>query len=233
LILVVLFAVSLSSVAGFQNPFEPVRSVTVQFEFSVTYDQALRIVVDLGLAPADPCVNFDSDWSAWLGTDVGQYPEQWSEYSSELFVIPRDISAPDWLTCLRNTKGVSTLALNPSYHCPLSEAVTSVPGGRYYLTPAQIGALVRVTFSGDTGYGAALAQVLALGFQLADPCYPNPHHRPPVSWMSMGQEYTFGQTHTFLLITTRANSTQWQQQIQSASGVTDVQLSPTVSCPGH
>jgi hypothetical protein len=210
-----------------------VGSVAVQFASSVTYDQALRIVVDLGLAPVQPCVNFKADWSPAGGTEDGQYAQQWSAYSCELLVTPRDISAPDWLSRLRNTKGVSTVALNPIYHCGLSEAVTPVPGGRYYLSQAQAGTLVGVAFSRDSSYGAALAQVLALGFQLADPCYPSPHHAPPVTWTSMGQEDAFGHAHAFLLITTRANSTQWPQQIQSAPSVTGVQLSPTVSCPGH
>lgn len=233
LVVVVLVAASLGSVGAFQNLLEPVESVTVQFGSSVTYDQALSIVVDLGLAPVQPCMNFDSDWAPAGGTDDGQYAEQWSAYSSQLLVTVRDISAPDWLSRLQNTTGVSSVRLNPIYHCALSESVTPVPGGRYYLPQAQTGTLVRVTFSSDTSYGVALAQVLALGFQLADPCYPSPHHAPPVTWKSMGQEDAFGRAHTFVLITTRANSTQWQQQIQSASGVTGVQLSPTVSCPGH
>jgi hypothetical protein len=231
LVLMVIVGEGLASVGGCQNPFEQVWSVAVQFASSVSYDQALRIVVDLGLAPVQPCINFDADWSPAAVADDRQYAEQWSAYSAQLLVSARDISAPDWLNRLRSTEGVSGVTLNPIYHCALNESVTPVPGGRYYLPEAQTGTLVRVTFSGDTGYATALARVIALGFQLADPCYPNPRHRPPVTWTPMGQEHTFGQAHAFLLITTRANSTQWQQQIQSAIDVTGVQFSPAVSCP--
>jgi hypothetical protein len=97
LVFVLLFGASLASLGGCQNPVEPVGSVAVQFASSVTYDQALRIIVDLGLAPVQPCGNFDADWAPVGGTDEGQHSEQWSADSSELLASARDISAPDWL----------------------------------------------------------------------------------------------------------------------------------------
>ena len=90
---------------------------------------------------------------------------------------------------------------------------------------------VRATFSGDTGYDAALDAVNNLGFRLANPCYEQARSRGnKPTWNTAGQENTFGSSHTLLLATTSYNATAWLSQLKTVVGVTGVDVPVTATC---
>lgn len=197
----------------------PVYEASVTFASGVRYEQALREVTDLGLMVATLCEPSGVAWNP-LGQGFGQYPG--------LIVDATPMAEPNWLTPLRALPGVASVQPVGAHGCPLLQAAP--PGTLATLAPDAAGTLVRLTFTGQTSYEAALDATITLGFRLTNPCYERLPQGAHVMWTPMGQEHAFAQSQALLVRTTTFNSTAWQQQARGAAGVTRVEVQPAVVC---
>lgn len=197
----------------------------VIFAPSVTYEQALRTVTDLGMQPG---LNCDEGW---------EYSGQRDQFAiTHGLIVVRSYAslAPDWGTRLEASPDVVSIqeareappAGTPAptggpfawYVCPTPTVV--VAG----LTSAQAGTYAQVAFGATQSYDDALYMVSNLGLQLVDPCYEQAllaQKSPP--WHAMGQESSFAATHA-LVVETRIGITPatWQQLLSASAGVTSV-----------
>lgn len=204
---------------------EPVYSAVVEFDPSVGYAQALRIVTDLGLQPIVPCINVAG--MQWQPNNPGD------PWSGGLLVLSTPTAPLGWMTPLSKVIGVQKVSQpNPVYSCPSMTGARATPGVAAALPADQAGTPMRITFPATTSYDDALIKAYRLGFRLADPCYENLPAGTRAPWRPMGQETRFAATHALLVVTTRSASTQWQRQAQAAFGAANVQVSPTVDCQG-
>ncbi|HLJ79974.1 MAG TPA: hypothetical protein VKT52_00725 [Ktedonobacterales bacterium] len=218
--------------ASLQTPY---ISAIVTFVPGTPYTIALRTITDLGLIPRDHCT------SAGLAAGIKWQPAgQAAEYGAP--VPPPDgpglwvlgpasypdpdipIAPPDWLPRLAALPAVHVIDDGPT-NCPLLPGPAGTPS---YVPPTTTFTSLHVSFSAATTYDAALEATTNLGFRLADPCYEQAQPKP--AWHPMGQEQSFDATHTLILSTTFANSTQWQQQLTAVAGVTAIQTPYTASC---
>ncbi len=87
----------------------------------------------------------------------------------------------------------------------------------------------RISFSDaflhSVTYDTALYEIVNLGLRLADPCYEtgigtNFRVNPSASIDQQGQEGGYAKTHSLIVATTLASSTQWQSQARAIGGVT-------------
>ena len=198
---------------------EPVYEAYVTFASGVPYDQALREVTDLGLAVGVLCEPSGVAWKP-LGQGFVQFPS--------LIVDATPMSKPNWLTPLRALPGVVSVQPGGPMSCPILQYAP--PGTLATLARDAAGTLVRMTFTGQTSYDAALDESINLGFRLTNPCYERLPQEARADWTPMGQEHAFAQSHALLVLTTTHNSTAWQQQARSATGVTQVEVQPDITC---
>jgi outer membrane protein assembly factor BamB len=195
---------------------DPVYTAAVTFDSSVAYAQALRAVIDLGL----------QTFGSICQPDWGPQGDA-SPWNHQLLVASTPLAPPGWLDPLGKIAGVTKVQPTPVFNCP---AIIITPGAGPPPPPVQPGIYVIVSFAAGTDYDTALALVDDLGFRLGNPCYENKPAGTQVQWTPMGQEQSFATTHRLLVVTTGANSTAWQQQLQSAPGVSGVNAGITPAC---
>jgi hypothetical protein len=210
----------------------------VTFAPSISYEQALRIITDLGLQPALEC------GLSRLTPGAGQPHPQWQPMgqraaflSNHRLFVTSTYSAPnDWRLRLAATPGVQVGASQGSI-CSAVVYGTPPPGIAIPLTAAQAGTYVRVTFAQPINtYDAAIYTVINTGLALADYCYEQgldkyaKQHQEPV-WHPMGQEASFARTHTLIVTTTkRVTSSLWLEQLRATPGVTAIASPYTTPC---
>lgn len=197
-------------------PTGVVDSAFITFTNAISYQQALRMITDLGLQTSNTCA------FSWKPQSAAQnFPE-----SHNLFVVATVGSAPLWLSRLKASPNVSMVNVQTVFSCP-ADIGNQQP---LYIPKSQVGTYVRVTFSGGS-YDAALNAINNLGFRLANPCYEQARARgSKPTWSLMGQETSFAQTHSLLLATTNMNATTWRSQLQALPGVTQVNAPFKASC---
>jgi outer membrane protein assembly factor BamB len=194
----------------------PVYSAFVTFTRSTSYDRAIQIVSDLGLKTFADC-------------NVEWVPEDGKTYyaSSHLFTVAANAnSAPLWLDRLKAMPEVAQAQAEGMHGC------TNDPGGPIQrLSESQAGTYLQVSFSGSIAYTKAWESLNTLGFRLANPCYEKARAQgQKPTWHPMGEESSFGKTHTLVLATTRFNATTWRQQLQSVTGINQITMLSGATC---
>ena len=195
----------------------PVYTASVTFSKTTTYDQAMQIVGDLGLHTFTLCK------SGWVSED-----DRAGYASYPIFDVSANTnSAPLWLERLKATPGVvQAQAIQGLRSCP-NEPIDPIQ----LLSDSQAGTYLRVSFASRTAYLKAWESLNALGFRLADPCYEKMRaqgNKP--AWQPMGEENSFAQSHALVLATTAFNATIWRQQLQSVTGIGQIQMLTGTTC---
>ena len=199
-------------------PTNPIYAAYVQFSNTVSFQQAIRLITDLGLQTIAFCA---SQWKP-MGSD-----SDFANYHT-LTIVATVNSSPLWFNRLQTMPGVASVQADGPHSCPV---MRYDPNALNFLGPDAPISYVRATFSGGTGYDAALDAVDNLGFRLANPCYEEARSRgDKPTWNAAGQENTFGSSHTLLLATTGFNATTWLSQLKMAVDVTKVDEPVTVAC---
>jgi hypothetical protein len=197
-------------------PTDFAYSASVTFASSVSYQQALKMIADLGLQLSVFC---PSMWKPQLNEGV------FSDHS--LSVVANVNSAPLWLNRLKATPGVEDAQASGPHSCPINR----VDDNLSRLPFQQSGSFVQVTFSPTVRYGDALEAVSNLWFRLADPCYEQARaQEAKPTWHSQGQADAFAKTHLFILATTALNSIHWLDQLHAMAGVVKVDASLKMTC---
>jgi hypothetical protein len=209
----------------------------ITFAPSISYNQALRLITDLGLQPSLDCVpgrptpgTTEPPKPVWQ--PVGQKETFLSDHQLQIYPT---FSAPlDWRLKLRTTPGVLKIASQWSY-CPHVISGTPPPGVIMPLSSNQAGNYIRITFTTSQTYDAALYAVSDLGLGLANYCYEQAElvadRGPAPSWQLTGEEHQFAKTHV-LIVKTRAalTSSLWQTQLRAQPGVISIATPYTPSC---
>lgn len=198
-----------------QSP--PVYSAFVTFTNSTSYDRAIQIIGNLGLKTFAMC---RFDWSS------AQSGKDFYTSGHTLTVMANPGSAPVWLDRLKAMPEVAQAQPEGAHSCPQYR-----PSGISVLPANQAGTYLQVSFSSGTAYTQAWESLNALGFRLANPCYEKERaqgHKP--TWHPMGEEDSFGKTHTLVLATTQFNATTWHQQLQSVTGIGQVEVLSGAAC---
>lgn len=199
-------------------PTDPIYGGYVHFSDSVSFQQAIRLITDLGLQTTAFCAF------------------QWKPMGSEtdfanghlLTIVATVNSSPLWFNRLQTMPGVVSVQAAGPHSCPM---MRYDPHALKFLGPDAPITYVRATFSGGSGYDAALDAVNNLGFRLANPCYEQARSRgDKPTWNAAGQENTFGSSHTLLIAITSYDATTWLSQLKSAAGVTSVDEPLKVTC---
>ncbi len=197
-------------------PTELAYDASVTFASSVSYQQALKIIADLGLQLSAFC---PSMWKPQLSGDI------FSDHS--LWVFASVNSAPLWLNRLKATTGVQDAQAVGAHSCPMARLDDSF----YRLHLQQSGTFVQVTFAPTVSYGDALEAVSNLWFRMADPCYEQARAQgAKPTWYPQGQADTFAKTHSFVVATTGLNSIHWSDQLHATAGVVKVDASLKMTC---
>jgi outer membrane protein assembly factor BamB len=207
-------------------PPDPVYGADITFRSSVSYEQALKLVTDLGLQTQILLCEVPPD-NPWKPVgDQSAFPD--------MLVTSTPIAAPGWLDRLKAMPQVAQTQEFGAHSCPLMPvSPTPLPTGTPVFLPAkQAGTYVRVTFASTTNnYNATIDALNNLGFRLANPCYERARAQGThPAWNPMGQETTFASSHTLLLATTTWNSTHWQDQLHAISGIVKVEAPVNVQC---
>ena len=191
-------------------PTDPIYGAYVQFASTLSFQQGLRLITDLGLQTIAFCaIQWKPTGSA---TDFAN--------GHSLVVVATVNSAPLWFNRLQATPGMTSLQASGPHSCPMMQYD---PHALNFLDPNAPVTYARATFSSDTDYDAALDAVNNLGFRLANPCYEQARARgDKPAWNTAGQENTFGASHTLLLATTSYNAATWLSQLKTVAGVTSV-----------
>ena len=197
-------------------PTDLVYTASVTFASSVSYQQALKIIADLGLKLSLSCPSL---WKPQVNGDI---------FSSHSLLVEANVNAaPLWLNRLKATAGVQDAQAVGVHSCPMERVDDDF--SRLHLQ--QSGAFVQVTFSPTMSYGAALETISNLWFRVADPCYEQARAQgAKPTWYSQGQATTFAKTHSFILATTALNSIHWLDQLHAAAGVMKVDAPFKVAC---
>jgi hypothetical protein len=203
--------------------------ISVIFAPSISYEQALRIVTNLGLQPALEC------GIVQLTPNVLPSP-QWQPMGQKdtflkdhRLLVQFTASTPDDVSLrLQATPGVKIEA-HELDTCNAVVYGTPLPGTDLYGTAL---AYVHVTFAHSVNYDTALYTISNLGLALADLCYEHEKydlHQTP-TWHPMSQEKSFISTHTLIVETTKDTSSLWQQQLRASPGV-NTMTSSSLTCP--
>ncbi|GCE28821.1 hypothetical protein KDA_43050 [Dictyobacter alpinus] len=197
-----------------------IYSALVTFRNSLSYEQALQTVSDLGLKTFAVCT------FSWAPEDS---KDSYTKYHT-LEVAANTNSAPLWLNRLQAIPEISQIQgqpVNAMRHCPLEPV-----GPIHRLDPKQAATYLQINFTSATPYLNAWENLNALGFRLADPCYEKERAQGKApTWHVMGEESSFTQTHTLVLATTTFNATIWHQQLQSIVSVKQVTTLSGSTCP--
>ncbi|HEY7348204.1 MAG TPA: hypothetical protein VH599_07760 [Ktedonobacterales bacterium] len=203
-----------------------------RFTPSVTYEQALRLVTDLGLQPAFDCA---------IWQPMGQQDAFAKEH--RLLIAPAYLMAPDdWFVRLQQTAGVETVVegfptiagYTPPTSVPADAVYTCPSQGTAPLNSGEAGTFAQISFaSPQTTYDQALFDVSDIGPQLADPCYEQSQlQRFSLPWHPMGQADRFAQSSTLIVQTNKqVTSAQWRYQLRALPNVIAVEtLAPPSWC---
>ena len=197
-------------------PTDLAYGASVTFASSVSYQQALKIIADLGLQVSAFC---PSMWKPQLSGDI------FSDHSLSVFASVN--SAPLWLSRLKATTSVQDAQTVGAHSCPMERVDDDF--SRLHLQ--QSGTLVQVTFAPTVSYGDALEAVSNLWFRMADPCYEQARAQgTKPTWHSQGQADTFAKTHSFIVATTPLNSIHWSDQLRAVTGVVKVDAPLKMTC---
>ena len=216
-------------------------SFIVTFAPHVSYEQALRIVTNLGLQPSIYCgVLTNTGLARWQ--PMGQ--RETFPRDHQLFFVPGYLIAPtDWQQRLANVSGVvkvgygeATYAGEPiqatspdaiGYSCPPGVAGTPPPATLTVLSAPLVDFGVVTFRKSAVSYDVALYTVANLGLALSDPCYVDALQQgKSPAWHSMGQEDAFTTTARLVVQTQNGvTSNQWQEQIRAAAGVISLETS--------
>jgi len=195
-----------------------VTAAFITFTNATSYQQALRMITDLGLQTSNTCA------FAWKPQTSGDY----FSTSHSLFVVSSVGAAPLWLYRLKASSNVASVNVNTTMSCPAYQV-----GQKFnppHISPGQVGTYLRVIFSSGN-YDAVLNAINNLGFRVANPCYEQARARgSKPAWSLMGQEDSFAQAYTLVLATTNNNAATWQSQLRSLHGVTKVEAPFKASC---
>ncbi len=188
----------------------PIYSALAQFSDSVTYQQAIRLVTDLGLQTFAECA---FSWKLAGDSDVFA--------TDHLLTVAATVNtAPLWFNRLQALPGVIRLEAEGIHSCPMQPYSPHAPK---YMGPDTPSTFVQVTFSNATSYDTALDGVNNLGFRLANRSYEQARARGDApAWSSAGQESSFAKTRILFISITGYNSTTWAQQLKSLAGVIKV-----------
>src|SRR5579859_2849172 len=200
-------------------PTNPIYAAYIQFADTVSFQQAMRLITDLGLQTIAFCA---SQWKPMgSGTDFA------GDHS--LTIAATVNSSPLWFNRLQAMPGVASVqAADGPHSCPM---MRYDPNALKFLGPDAPVTYVKAIFSGATSYDAALDAVNNLGFRLANPCYEQARsHSYKPAWNTAGQENAFGSSHTLLLATTSYNATTWLPQLKTTVGVTGVDAPVAMTC---
>ncbi len=199
-------------------PTNPIYAAYIQFASTVSYQQAVRLITDLGLQTIAFCA---SQWKP-MGSDT--------DYANghSLTIAATVNSSPLWFNRLQAMPGVVSVQADGPHSCPMMRYDPNAP--RFLGLDAPV-TYIRATFSSGTAYDSALDAVNNLGFRLANPCYEQARSRgDKPAWNTAGQENAFASSHMLLLATTSDNATTWLAQLKSAEGVTAVEAPLKVTC---
>ncbi len=210
------------------------------FRASISYQQALRVISNLGLQPSLACfpsIGHYTPGSTLQLRSVWQPVGQRETFAQihQLWVQPTFSAPLDWRLRLEKMTEVH-FGTSRYLACPHVIYGTPPIGVIMPLYSAQAGSYARVTFTTSQHYDTALYTVLNLGLGLANYCYEQAAlasgRGPAPSWQPAGQEEMFTQTHTLLVKTsTLVTSRLWQSQLRTQSGVVSIQINYTAHCP--
>jgi hypothetical protein len=221
---------------GVINPLGP---ELVIFASSISYNQALRLVTDMGLQPSLDCPPYAGHYTPGnqlqpqpIWQPVGQR-ETFSE-THQIWVYPTFSAPLDWRLRLVKIPGVHfgtshvLICLHVIYGTP-------PPGVIMPLSSAQAGIYVRIAFARSQTYDAALYTVSDLGLGLVNYCYEQAEvaagRGPQPSWQFTGEEQQFAGTHTLIVETgTRVTSSLWQTQLRANPDVASIEVPYTTTC---
>jgi hypothetical protein len=244
---------------SFRKIAPPPASFPLYFDPSVSYNDALRAITDLGLQPSMECGYEDDLRAGRVITHMQWQPAgQRAIFSSEhrLFVARTPLTSPDWTTRLSHVPG--WLANNTPER--LSQPITCPSGATGWgASPTDCASVsstsydtsglastildyaqanncpkARVIFTPSSTYDQALYAFSDLGLRLADICYEraqSSNYPTPVPWPGAGQEQRFAVAHD--LIVTAAPLTSpihWEQKVSLQAGVATVTVPYTASC---
>jgi len=233
--------------------FPPATFLTylVSFAPDVPYARALRQITDLGLQPGGQCIPVVGHPDR---TVPWQPMGQRDAFARDARLLVWPAATPnDWVPRLEALPGVRAVVIGYPQWPGLPISRIRPVGSALYACPAPIDArtvsaltpvpldegeeaYASVTFAAPiTSYDDALYAASDLGLALADPCYDRAVHQhdpahPPV-WHPMGQGIFFVGSHQLIVKTTWLfTSSRWRQQLQAASGVTQVTTPYTMAC---
>ncbi len=199
-------------------PTDPIYGANVYFSDTTTFQQAIRLITDLGLQSIVFCA---SQWKP-MDSDTDFANGHW------LPIVATVNSSPLWFNRLQIMPGVASVQAAGPHSCPV---MRYDPNALKFLGPDAPITYVRASFSGGTGYDAALDAVNNLGFRLANPCYEEARSRgDKPTWNAAGQENPFGSSQMLLLATTSFNATTWLSQLKAVASVTSVDTGVRVVC---
>lgn len=197
-------------------PTDPVYAAWIHFGSSVSYQQALDSVTNLGLKTFADCA---FSWKPQGEQDT--YPN-----AHTLVVAATVNSAPLWFDRLQAMHDIVELQPGGPHSCPLQRPDTNLK----YLPKELVGTFVQVTFAHNISYEQALAATNSLGLRLADPCYEQARAQgKKPTWHPMEQTATFS-NHTMVLATTSYNALTWKAQLEAAQGVTNINAPFQANC---
>jgi outer membrane protein assembly factor BamB len=196
----------------------PVYQAVVTFAPTLSYQQALEMVTNLGLKTFVQC------HAEWVAGD--EHDAFAGEHA--LLVAATVNSAPLWLGRLKATQGVTDVQARDG----VIPCLAFPPGnGPQYLPPEQAGAVVLVTFTSAISYATALDSLNALGFRMADSCYEQARAQgQKPTWHPMGEADAFARTHALVLATTQYNAVTWAEQVKRVAGFASMDVSYQATC---
>ncbi|MBA2396350.1 MAG: PQQ-binding-like beta-propeller repeat protein [Ktedonobacteraceae bacterium] len=198
-------------------PTELAYGASITFVASVSYQQALKAIADLGLQMSAFC---PSMWKEQVsGGDMFSY--------HSLSVVAHVNSAPLWLHRLKTIAGVTDVQAAGPHSCPAMGMNTAF----FRLHLQQKETLLRVTFASTVSYNNALEDVSDLWFRLSDPCYEQARAQgTKPTWHPQGQADTFAKAHSLVMATTTFNSINWSKQLHAVPGVATVEEPLKIAC---
>lgn len=222
-----------------------VRFVT--FTSTTSYEDALRLVTDVGLQLTGECDSVTAVstsgtpvvfWASWHPQSQRQnYVDNVANSVSPfLITLTTPLAPSDWSDRLLKMPSVQSVKeMQGSFVCGSSGYSQTPPAGDVndLLRPDQTGTYAQITFdqSPIPSYGDALDDVLNLGLRLANPCYEKALAAGKASaWHAMGQEDAYASGHVLLVATTRETGNLWQQQVRAIPASVQVVADATSAC---